>query len=89
MGVVILYLYTKDYDVTRLPQYTPGKAGVQIAPGVFIHCDGRRRDSVLERQTRDVLVYRCADMLGIEELKDLAARRFLETSSEEFPPPGL
>ncbi|OCT51114.1 hypothetical protein CLCR_09153 [Cladophialophora carrionii] len=82
---VVLFMYTSDYDEREIPAFllpsqvenlsTTSQGGADESPDASSSKpDG---PTVFETLKTNVLVYKCADMLGIENLKVLAAKRFM------------
>ncbi|KAK4939979.1 hypothetical protein LTR10_019831 [Elasticomyces elasticus] len=77
---VILYLYTNDYDVADLPAFFEGmirNTGSQTAQTDSSDGSANRITYSPELLRVIALVYKSADMLGIERLKVDASARFL------------
>ena len=87
MARTILFLYSSGYDAEKVPEFLmPGnEAENDQEPG----SDKSQSpdSSTFKRLNNNVLVYKCADMLGIENLKVLAADRFLDDARIAFADP--
>ncbi|KAI1619052.1 hypothetical protein EDD37DRAFT_647835 [Exophiala viscosa] len=79
---VLLYLYTNDYEAKTVPSYLEGvtrKSESQSVPA--ISSVQPKENEALTRLLRiHALVYRSADMLGVEGLKGIASSRFLDVA---------
>ncbi|KIV84353.1 hypothetical protein PV11_00137 [Exophiala sideris] len=84
---VILYLYTNDYDITKVPAYFEGMTRSTDDPAAPNDSSvGSAKKLVLFPDMLKViaLVYKSADMLGIERLKVDASSRFLAIATRVF-----
>ncbi|KAK4939980.1 hypothetical protein LTR10_019832 [Elasticomyces elasticus] len=93
MARVILFMYTKDYEDNRLPWFYK-----QV-----IHDDDEDEEERLRGQPgRDIdelgmmrplkvnaLMYKCADMLGLEQLKEIASSRFMRDARLAYEMDGF
>ncbi|KIW91756.1 uncharacterized protein Z519_07724 [Cladophialophora bantiana CBS 173.52] len=90
---VVLFLYTSDYDANQIPTFNKHSHGgvfpaqrdrsasscaeSAVSSENLAAAEKRKQEEVVEALKINALVYKCADMLGIENLKVLAADRFL------------
>ena len=90
MDVVLRYLYTGEYTVPNASSFKFSNGSKLLAPRPMQRSVARLGSSCARKEylwiedakplDLHVLVYKCADMLGIENLKVFAATRFLKES---------
>jgi hypothetical protein len=78
MSRVTSFLYTNDYDDSKVPEFCPKTADSHdhdhdqdMQP-----TDENPTADLLETMSVNALVYKCADMLGIENLRHLRVSDF-------------
>ena len=93
MARVILFMYTNDYEDNRLPWFYKQ----------LVHDDDEDEEERLRgRPFKDIdeigmmrplkvnaLIYKCADMLGLEQLKEIASSRFLKDAQVAYEMDGF
>jgi hypothetical protein len=88
-----MYLYTNDYDATKLPPiFTAPCAPWEEYTFKHTTTSGRRQIdklNLIKPMTTHVFVYKCADMLGIAHLKQEAASRFLHLAETAYELDGF
>ena len=87
MARTLLFMYTGDYDDIQVPDITVKTACSSKKEsesskllGLQVFMD----DLVFKKLETNALVYKCADMLGVEDLKALAADRFVTDARTVF-----
>ncbi|EXJ58152.1 hypothetical protein A1O7_05577 [Cladophialophora yegresii CBS 114405] len=94
---VVLFMYTGDYNERQIPAFllpdqveylsaTTQAAADEKAAASSSTPDG---PTVFEVLKTNALVYKCADMLGVEDLKVLAAERFMADARTVFSEEGF
>ena len=88
---VLLFLYTNDYDANDVPNFLQAVAGMSTTQSSMPASEATN-PSPMSYLKIHALVYKYADMLGIESLKILASSRFLDQvpaacTSSEFAEP--
>lgn len=87
MSRVIAFLYANDYDDSNVPGFFRKTADCHDQD--LQHTDEKPPSGVLETMSVNALVYKCADMLGIENLKTLACGRFVQQAESAYAMDGF
>jgi len=86
LGRAVFYLYTNEYEGPKTPIFfmqMPRIAELETEMLQSLHQSNDDNDhDLMDELTIHALVYKCADMLGIEDLKKEASERFLAGSSK-------
>lgn len=91
-------MYTNDYDDSEAPCYarrtendkpTDHESSLSRPEETHITPLENQSDTLLEKMSINALVYKCADMLGVKNLKTLACKRFLKQTTSAYSMKGF
>jgi hypothetical protein len=87
MSRFIAFLYTKNYDDSKVPEFCLTTADSHDQD--MLPSSENPPSGLLESMSVNALVYKCADMLGIENLKVLACARFVRQPESAYAMDGF